>query len=164
MTDVRPVTAAATTRKAEDVHQSSRLEFSVASDGLWRPKRRSASPRYSHTSPAECGQEPAFHLQFPNVVTVVRAATWRAGGRAATPELFFEVDPVSWTPDRLGPRSPRWPRQDCLTHLSSVTRWWHWCVLAVRQRNWLRSLNRRRNRSGTGLLSPSVMMAGATAA
>src|SRR6478736_924282 len=75
-----------------------------------------------------------------------------------------EVDPISWTPDRLGPGSARWPRQDCPTHQSSAARWWNWCMLAVRRRNWLRSLNRRRNRSGTGLLSLREMRAGATAA
>ena len=34
-----------------------------------------------------------------------------------------EVDPVSWTPDRLRSRSPRWPRQDCPMHLSSAAKW-----------------------------------------
>src|SRR5689334_8530280 len=64
----------------------------------------------------------------------------------------------------MGPGSARWPRQDCPTHQSSAARWWNWCMLAVRLRNWLRSLNRRRNRSGIGLLSLREMRAGATAA
>jgi predicted ester cyclase len=34
-----------------------------------------------------------------------------------------EVDPVSWTPDRLRSRSPRWPRRDYPTHPSSAARW-----------------------------------------
>jgi Transposase DDE domain group 1 len=36
---------------------------------------------------------------------------------------MIEVDPVSWTPDRLRSRSPRWPRQDCPMHLSSAAKW-----------------------------------------
>jgi hypothetical protein len=37
-----------------------------------------------------------------------------------------EAAPVSWTPDYLGSRSPRWPRQEEPTRLSSVARWLSW--------------------------------------
>ena len=33
----------------------------------------------------------------------------------ATPDGKFEVDPVSWTPDLLRSRSPRWPERDYLS-------------------------------------------------
>jgi transposase len=72
-------------------------------------------------------------------------------------ETYAEVAPVSWTPDGLRSRSPRWPRQDCPTHLSSAARWWTWCMPAARRRSWRRSLNRRRSRSGTGLRSLRAM-------
>src|SRR5271166_1693638 len=75
-----------------------------------------------------------------------------------------EVAPVSWTPDDLCSRSPRWPRQDEPTHLSSVARWSIWCAPAARRRSWRASLNRRRSRSGTGLASLRVTRGAAMAA
>jgi xanthine/uracil permease len=47
------------------------------------------------------------------------------GSGFMAPPVFSatEVDPVSWTPDRLRSRSPRWPRQDCPMHLSSAAKW-----------------------------------------
>src|SRR6516225_4726232 len=75
-----------------------------------------------------------------------------------------EVAPVSWTPDYLGSRSPRWARQEQPTRLSSAARWLSWCAPAARRRSWRVSLNRRHSRSGTGWHSLSVTPAGATAA
>src|SRR6478752_2238353 len=74
-----------------------------------------------------------------------------------------EVDPVSWTPEHLCSRSPRWRRRDHLTLLSSVARWSSWCVLAARQRNWQGSSNRPRSRSRTGSVRLSATPAAARA-
>jgi hypothetical protein len=75
-----------------------------------------------------------------------------------------EVAPVWWTPDYLCSRSPRWPRQEEPTRLSSVVRWLSWCTLAARLRNWRMSSNRRHSRSGIGWRSGNAMRAAATAA
>jgi transposase len=75
-----------------------------------------------------------------------------------------EVAPVSWTPDYLGSRSPRWARQEQPTRLSSAVRWLSWRAPAGRRRSWRVSSNRRHSRSGTGWPSLSVTPAGATAA
>src|ERR1700730_17026283 len=53
----------------------------------------------------------------------------------------IEVAPVSWTPDYLGSRSPRWPRQEQPTRLSSAARWLTWCAPAARRRSWRVSLS-----------------------
>src|SRR4029077_7110125 len=79
----------------------------------------------------------------------------------ARAEALFEVDPVSWTPEHLCSRSPRWRRRDHLTLLSSVARWSSWCVPAARQRNWHGSSNRRRSRSRTGSVRLSATPAAA---
>src|SRR5215472_14615917 len=76
----------------------------------------------------------------------------------------IEVAPVSWTPDYLGSRSPRWARQEQPTRLSSAARWLSGCAPAGRRRSWRVSSNRRHSRSGTGWPSVSVTPAGATAA
>src|SRR5262249_32860341 len=75
-----------------------------------------------------------------------------------------EVAPVSWTPDYLGLRSPRWARQEQPTRLSSAARWLTWYAPATRWRSWRASSNRRHSRSGTGWPSVSVTPAEATAA
>jgi hypothetical protein len=74
----------------------------------------------------------------------------RRQGGGGKPAAETEVAPVSWTPDYLCSRSPQWPRQEGPTHLSSVARWWNWCMLAAHLRNWRKSSNRRRSRSGIG--------------
>src|SRR6266566_477890 len=79
-------------------------------------------------------------------------------------EPAFEVAPVSWTPDYLGSRSPRWARQEQPTRPSSAASWLTWCAPAARRRSWRVSSNRRHSRSGTGWHSLSVTPAGATAA
>src|SRR5262249_11093287 len=81
-----------------------------------------------------------------------------------TRRFLLEVAPVSWTPDYLGSRSPRWARQDQPTRLSSAARWLNWCGPAARRRSWRVSSNRRHSRSGTGWHSVSVTPVGATAA
>src|SRR4029077_13756784 len=80
-----------------------------------------------------------------------------------TPGMGSEVDPVSWTPEHLCSRSPRWRRRDHLTLLSSVARWSSWCVLAARRRNWQGSSNRPRSRSRTGSVRLSATPAAARA-
>jgi len=79
-------------------------------------------------------------------------------------QALVEVAPVSWTPDYLGSRSPRWARQEQPTRLSSAARWLSWCAPAGRRRSWRVSSNRQHSRSGTGWHSVSVTPAGATAA
>ena len=64
--------------------------------------------------------------------------------------------------------SKEFTRQDCLKHLSSVARWWHWCTPAVRLRelatefeptaqsirNWVAQSERKAGRGDGGLTSP----------
>jgi hypothetical protein len=76
----------------------------------------------------------------------------------------FEVAPVSWTPEYLGSRSPRWPRQEEPIHLSFVARWLSWCMVVARPRNWRMSSNRRRSRSGIGWCSGNATPVAATVA
>ena len=67
-----------------------------------------------------------------SIARTIVPATSAASHRPCRPSLerikatfsrTTEVDPVSWTPDRLRSRSPRWPRQDCPMHLSSAAKW-----------------------------------------
>jgi transposase-like protein len=51
-----------------------------------------------------------------------RTACTRLGLRQIFTRPYTEVDPVSWTPEHLCSRSPRWRRRDHLTVLSSVGR------------------------------------------
>jgi hypothetical protein len=52
-------------------------------------------------------------------------AAWSILNKVAT-SMFSEVAPVSWTPEHLCSRSPRWPRHDYPTHPRFVARWWNW--------------------------------------
>jgi hypothetical protein len=75
-----------------------------------------------------------------------------------------EVARVSWTPDYLGSRSPRWARQGQPTRLSSVVRLSSWCAPVAHRRSWHASSSRRHSRSGTGLRNLHVMLVAVMAA
>src|SRR5262252_8217652 len=119
----------------------------------------------------EFALHPTAHTHAEDLADLVRRQPPQAELAAAFKQLVDrevtlenEVAPVSWTPDYLGSRSPRWARQEQPTHLSSAARWLSWCAPAGRRRSWRASSNRRHSRSGTGWHSLSVTPAGATAA
>src|SRR6516162_10158503 len=105
-----------------------------------------------------------FRSLSPNehaaISTKSRIRTYKAGETVfaiGSPGDQIEVDPVSWTPEHLCSRSPRWRRRDHPIHRNSVARWSSWYVLAARRRSWRRSLNRRRSQSEIGSGRPSAM-------
>src|SRR6478672_5631473 len=130
-----------------------------------KPTAESAAPQTTPTSkestastapsgPTTAAAQPTEAPAPPNSPSTAAPGQSREG---------TEVDPVSWTPEHLCSRSPRWRRRDHLTLLSSVARWSSWCVLAARQRNWQGSSNRPRSRSRTGSVRLSATPAAARA-
>ena len=87
-----------------------------------RPTRSTWRSRATAISRSRCRRA------TPPTHATARSA-WRPTARSSPPTAMWcspeysEVDPVSWTPDRLRSRSPRWPRQDCPMHLSSAAKW-----------------------------------------
>ncbi len=60
------------------------------------------------------------------------------------------VDPIWWTPENLGERSPQWERINTRIRLSIGLGWWNWCGPGGRRRNGAESSSRQRSRSATG--------------
>jgi hypothetical protein len=50
-------------------------------------------------------------------------------------EALAGVDPVRWTPDLYGERSPQCQERDRRIRQSSGSRWWSWSMQDVRLRN-----------------------------
>jgi ParB family transcriptional regulator, chromosome partitioning protein len=126
------------------------------------------NPYDQHTSLKIVAHETTFPMAINEQIEKSTAgnkfATTVKAWRKKLPKEPGEVAPVSWTSDYLCSRSPQWPRQEEPTHLSSVARWWNWCVLAAHLRNWRMSSNRRRSRSGIGWRSGTATPVAATAA
>ena len=69
-------------------------------------------------------------------------------------------DPLSWTPNPCGRRSPRCQDQGSRIRRSFASSWSRWFVRDVRRRIWPESLNRQPTRSATGWPRPIAMRAG----
>ena len=69
-------------------------------------------------------------------------------------------DPLSWTPNPCGRRSPRCRTPESPTRRSFATRWSRWCGRVARQKRSPTSLNQPLSRSATGWPKPIAMPVG----